>query len=757
MKNPLRKRILRNMKSEIGKYLAIFLFMVIFIGFISGFIVADVSLKESNKKGFEKYNIENGNFTFADKLDKSTLKEIEKENKIKAYELFYKDLKIEEKKERELRIYKKRHQINRECLMQGKFPKKRNEIAIDRMFAKLNNYEVGDKIKLKGKKYKISALVAFSDYSTLFKSNSDMMFDANKFGVAITTANAYNEIKEREINKYAFKYNKKIDNKVKDNQSEEKKISDKMVKRLFYKGKLEDFTPRYLNNAIKFAGDDFESDGVMIDTLFYILIAIIAFIFAVTADNTVVKEANVIGTLRASGYKKSEIIRHYICSPMVITLISAIVGNILGYTYLFKVCADLYYNSYSLPTFTPIFSMDAFIKTTILPLILMYVVNYVILRRRLTLLPIDFIRRNLTKNKKKKSIRLHNFSFMTKFEIRVFLQNFPNYVLLFIGIFLANVLLFFGLALVPLLDNFEKITIDNMVCEYQVYLTSPQKTMTKGAEKFYQKTLSNLPNSEFRQEDISIMGVPKKSKYFKIKPQKGEVIISSSIAEKYNLSKNDVITLKEKYNKKKYKFKVSRVFEYPANETIVLNEATFCKKFNVKKENFTGYLTNKKIRDIDEKNILTIITKSDLTKMTRQLKTSMGGMYKAVNVFAIVTFMLIIFLLTKLTIEKNSNSISMLKILGYTPKEERKLYLMTTRIVVFFSVLLSLPITYYSFSIIYKSMMKKMFSGWMPLEIPLEVYLEVILLGMLSYFVVEQFIYKKIKKIPMDLALKNIE
>ena len=41
MKNPLRKRLLRELKNDIGKYLVIFLFMTATIGFVSGFLVAD--------------------------------------------------------------------------------------------------------------------------------------------------------------------------------------------------------------------------------------------------------------------------------------------------------------------------------------------------------------------------------------------------------------------------------------------------------------------------------------------------------------------------------------------------------------------------------------------------------------------------------------------------------------------------------------------------------------------------------------------
>ena len=59
MKNPLRKRIPRELKGEFGKYLVVFLLMVLTIGFVSGFLVADGSMLKAYDESFDKYNIEN--------------------------------------------------------------------------------------------------------------------------------------------------------------------------------------------------------------------------------------------------------------------------------------------------------------------------------------------------------------------------------------------------------------------------------------------------------------------------------------------------------------------------------------------------------------------------------------------------------------------------------------------------------------------------------------------------------------------------
>lgn len=56
MKSPLRKRLPRELKSEIGKYLVVLILMIATIGFVSGFLVADGSMLKAYNEGFEKYN-----------------------------------------------------------------------------------------------------------------------------------------------------------------------------------------------------------------------------------------------------------------------------------------------------------------------------------------------------------------------------------------------------------------------------------------------------------------------------------------------------------------------------------------------------------------------------------------------------------------------------------------------------------------------------------------------------------------------------
>ena len=96
------------------------------------------------------------------------------------------------------------------------------------------------------------------------------------------------------------------------NEKNEKKKSDKLVKEIskvvYANGnEINEYVPRYTNSAINFTGDDIGSDHSMMIVLLYILIIILAFVFAVTINHTIVNEATAIGTLRAMGYSKKQL------------------------------------------------------------------------------------------------------------------------------------------------------------------------------------------------------------------------------------------------------------------------------------------------------------------------------------------------------------------------------------------------------------------------------------------------------------------
>ena len=187
MKSPLRKRLLRELKSEFGKYLVVFVMMAITIAFVSGFLVADGSMIRAYNDSFQKYNIEDGYFRTKKKLTTTQKEDIEKSD-VKIYENFYIEQKLTNGST--VRFFKNRKDVDKVCLMKGRMPEKSGEIVVDRMYAENNSLEIGDWVKSGKKAFQITGLVALSDYSALFQNNNDTMFDSVKFGVAIVARTA---------------------------------------------------------------------------------------------------------------------------------------------------------------------------------------------------------------------------------------------------------------------------------------------------------------------------------------------------------------------------------------------------------------------------------------------------------------------------------------------------------------------------------------------------------------------------------------
>ena len=904
MHNPLNKRFKRDLRSDAGKYVAIFLFIVFFIGAASGFMVADNSVFAQFKTADVEYNVEDGHLAFNVKPSADVLSKIESQNDLKLYDLNYKEETIKHGKT--LRIYKVRNEINKECLMSGEMPKAENEIAVDRMFAENNKIAVGDNVNINSKNYIVSGLIALSDYSALFKSNGDMMFDAVGFGVAVMTNDGYNTIETaHETVNYAWKYNSPVEDEETENaksellmkslekilkeydepliqaqvdslyddakpyinrlkaefESAEKQLESKylsaivhtnandtakMAKELGITEKqyknlkqvledaekdsdkwdfdsldsapkinlddyktssdmdfdemyeeiykvvdavsgaglydcsqiyrdlaslkkitdkfsiddsgvlnINDYSAKYTNKSIMYAREDSTSDKATMMLMTYIVMVMIAFLFAVTTSNTISKEANVIGTLRAMGYSKGELIGHYIFLPMVVTVVGGIVGNVLGYTAFQKVFESVYYSNYSLPTYKMLWNMNAFLETTVVPFILMILVNFVMLSKKLKISPLNFIRGELKESGQKRLIKLpKKMPFFSKFRLRILFQNVPSYLTLALGVFLAGTLVVFGSMYGPLLDDYANIVKENQISKYQYVMINEAETKVSDAEKFCMTSLQTT-DKKFIADDVTIYGVENQSKYIKENIPAGEVLVSSAMADKFNLSIGDEVTLKEAYKEKTYSFKVGGIYNYDAAITVFMNRTDYIEQFNEDSNYFNGYFSNKKLNDLDDADVATVITEKDLTKVVTQMQVSMTEFVKVFKALGVVIFLLVMFILTKQIIEKNSKSVSMAKILGFSDSEIGKLYIVITSFVVVASLLVSVPLISLALRWCFKSYLYTQMTGYIPYIVSNSCYVTMVVLGIVSYAVVACLMLLKIKKTPLSEALKN--
>lgn len=990
MRNPLTKRIPRELAKDAAKYIAIFIMMVLLISMCSGMRVGNESLKKAYYDSFEIYNIEDGHIVFDKQLPESLKNTLEEKIGMKLYDGYYFDETMSETGA-DIRVYKQTSEVNKPCLLSGELPDADNEIAIDRVFAKNNDINVGDKMTLNGKELTVTGFVALPNYSTLYENNTDAMFDSINFSIAVMTDSGFGSVGSKNLSyNYAWQYNEDYNDDIEAAELSEKfldviedeltaydeaivekqvdEITDKLEKASeeyadiykerfenkieevtetvktgaeeygkLYKTALEekissvaenvqkgaeeyaallmtgkqptkadlsvdvddfafqmignsvqaamsgteytapseqeflaqykdsvkkpiqsdlsvetddftfkmiedtvsamlsgeepsapsedefkdaylktiekptkdelsvplddflfgiiedgvdaeingeeyempadeefedeidktdiisvdDYVPRYLNMAVIFSIDDIGGDEAGTMVMVYMMIALIAFIFAVTISNTVVSEAGVIGTLRASGYTKGEMIRHYMALPIIVTFIAAVAGNIIGYTVMKDFCVDLYLSSYSLTTYVTVWDASAFILSTVVPIVLMLIINFAVLISKLKLSPLKFLRRDLRKNNNKKAFRLNTkIPFKTRFSLRILLTNLPGYIIMIIGILFSSILISFGDMMPRMMTDYKEIVIRDMISEYQYIVYDYEEAGEVSDEQAEKFAMSSFDYSKegFLTDSISVYGVSENSRYVSANIPEGTALISTGISQKYGLSEGDIITLDEKYKRDiSYEIKIGGVYDYESSLAMFMDLDDYNSTFGKDKDYFTGYFSNKELTELDPDDVASVITASDYTKLSDQLMTSMGGMMDLFKWFGAFFFIIVIYVLCKQVIERNFQSIALTKILGFRNSEIAGLYIVSTSIAVLVGLLISIPFIDVAMKTIFTGYLYTMMTGYIPCIISPITYTVTFVTGVACYAAVALLQMRKVAKVSKSEALKNVE
>ena len=99
----------------------------------------------------------------------------------------------------------------------------------------------------------------------------------------------------------------------------------------------------------------------------------------------------------------------------------------------------------------------------------------------------------------------------------------------------------------------------------------------------------------------------------------------------------------------------------------------------------------------------------------------------------------------------------MAKILGYRNGEIARLYLVPTAVMVIVFEVLSLQLVTAVIRLLFEMIIMSEMTGWIPFWIGNDIYGTMLVMGIGSYLVVMAAEYLRIRRVPMDEALKNVE
>ena len=479
---PLAKRLPRELRNNIGKYLAIFLLMAVSIAVTSGFLLAAHSITVIMDGIRDAYDVEDGRVTTQYRATDAQLEaardSAEGVGGVDVYENFSIDARLrladDDGSARTLRTYAHRTKVDIASYCEGGVPEADDEVSVDRVFAKNNGIGLGDTVWLEGRAYTVCGIMTQPDSQALFLNNSDFTINTLSYGVAEVSDSGFAALEDAGAGVayvYSFSFRDR-DMTV----AERVDAEEDMVSALTdANASVEDLIDADSNQGIGYAADDVSGDSAIWTTLLWIIIAIMGFVFAVLTTSTIEQESAIIGTLMASGYRRREIVLHYLALPAVVGALSSAIGTGCGLAFMTEPMRRLYYGSYSLPPFYVSWDWSIFLKTGVMPFALLVGVTLVGLLRKMGKTPLQFLRHEASgESGTKRGFDLpERLGFPTRFRIRVFLRNFGNFATLFLGIAFASLLMLFSLSIMPTMSNYADSLGHTLVAEHQYALKAP--------------------------------------------------------------------------------------------------------------------------------------------------------------------------------------------------------------------------------------------------------------------------------------------
>ncbi len=272
------------------------------------------------------------------------------------------------------------------------------------------------------------------------------------------------------------------------------------------------------------------------------------------------------------------------------------------------------------------------------------------------------------------------------------------------------------------------------------------------AEKFALCELEATRPIDHEAESVSVHGIQEDSSYYDIDVSDSTVVVGLGFSQKFGFAEGDTFTLRDKYEDVEYSFTVGGVCNNSADTGVYMSLATFNETFGNDEGSFSGYLSDEELA-IDEEWLASDIDEDALTGYVDQMTSGMGDLMVLFNVFAVMIYFVLMYLLTKTVVERSARHISSLKVFGYTDREVSALYVRSITIAVMVFLALTLPLACLV-AAAYCNTIFATYTGNITMKWPVSAYVGALVAGVACYAVVAFLHVRRIKRVPLALAVK---
>lgn len=486
-----------------------------------------------------------------------------------------------------------------------------------------------------------------------------------------------------------------------------------------------------------------------------ILMALFAYVISVFVVHQINRESSVIGALYALGVSKGTLIRHYITLPTIIAFIGGVLGSAIGFSPMSiqSQLADSY-SYFSLPDFQTVIPLYLVIYAVVIPPVIAAIVNALVINRRLSA-PALSLMRNEQNVRNISRMEIKSGGFVRKFRIRQLLREMRANITVAACMFVSMLILMLGLDCYSMCNNVTTDMLAGTTYEYMYTLKYPTSEVPDGGEACYVKSLEK--EKDGYTLDITVIGIDSDNPYYNIDVKKGKSIVTASlsVAQRYGVAEGDKFILTDEAAGTDYAFTVGSISDYSAGLAVFMDIDSMRELFRQEDDYYNMVLSDKAL-DIDEGRIYSVTTKSDIERSSKIFSELMSGMVITLVGTSAVIFVVVMYLMMGVMIDRSSFGISLLKTFGYSKKDVKKLYLDGNAITIAISAIICLPLSKLVMDRIYPSFIPNVACG-INLNFAWYLYPALFIAVMLIYLLTSTLLVRKLNKITPAEVLKNRE
>ena len=672
----LQKKILRCLRKNLSFYLTGSLLTALCIMLWVGAFSVSRTASGTYTRLFEESDLEDGQFTVSLPISDQDITALESEFNVILERQSFRNISYGETT---VRLFADTQKTNKAVILEGKPLSGDNCVLLTYNYAKAQGLSVGDYITLAGIDFEINGLCLKPDYAAMYANFEDSFPNSTDFGIALISENTM-----RSIGGYSSYYSVKYPDTAQEVDFRAAVYS--RYETLEYIGKSAN--PR--TGGLLSQAADIEAEFSVYSPIIMLVVVVV---IAMVLERTVRRESRTIGTLMALGYRRGELIRHY----MWYALIPAVFGDVLGLAlcYPFAKLFNLYMFSFVEHI---VYQVQVPVGILIVALLIpptAYGASALLVLARALGQDIVPLLKGSAKGKTAHMLSRSRLPFPLLYGIRSLCGNISRSLTMIVGIAVASMaVILAGVyqdAYDDMLDN--KVPLAMMGGQYEYGFRDFQSENNYGGYgimdvSFGVDGTDSMFNLIGYDEGCPLLTAETISG---ASMEYGGFYMTSSAARIFGVESGDEFTFYDLISMEHTTITISDIVENDVLSLMITSKANVAQIIGRNAEGFNVIISEGPL-NIPPELLRKIASLEDYRRSTESALNTARVVLSIVKVIGSLICILVVILLSGMIIEENRRSISTLEVLGYRGQELRRLVLSPNHLLVPVGFALGIPL-----------------------------------------------------------------